>query len=164
MSTHKQVGRRIVCLSSAVVMATMSLASWAQLAPTGSNYAARASDTGFLGEVNSSGGYGASVPLELPPARDGLPLPVDITYGEHGVGAAGLGWSVPLSFIRLEHTFAGRRPVDAAFDVPHPRDRLTLTLLGSTVELVLSAGDGSGNGDAYVARNGASDLKVVQQD
>ena len=50
---------------------------------------------GFSG--GNSGGYGASVPLDFPPARGGLPIPVQITYSEHGVGAAGKGWDVPLS-------------------------------------------------------------------
>ena len=48
----------------------------AQMAPTGEHYAARASDTGFAGAVNSSGGYGTSVPLDLPGARGGLSVPL----------------------------------------------------------------------------------------
>src|SRR6266496_692980 len=78
----------------------------AQLAPTGGHYAARASDTGFEGGVSSSGQYGASVPLDFPGAHHGLPIPVEIVYGEHGVGAAGLGWDVPLSYIRRDTTMA----------------------------------------------------------
>src|SRR5882672_11498479 len=78
----------------------------AQLAPTGGHYAARASDTGYEGMVNSLGGYQASVPLDLPASRGGLPVPVQIVYGVRGVGAAGIGWDVPLSYIRRDTTFA----------------------------------------------------------
>src|SRR5262249_5519290 len=95
-----------------VVLAAPLLSSVAraQMAPTGDHYAARASDTGFSGAVNSSGGYGASVPLALPPAQGGLPVPLSIVFGGHRVGAAGLGWDVPLSFIHRNTTIAHRRP------------------------------------------------------
>src|SRR5262245_30408022 len=78
----------------------------AQLAPTGGHYAAQASDTGFTGGVSSSGTYTTSVPLDLPGARNGLPVPVSLVYGGGGVGAAGLGWDVPLSYILVEKTIA----------------------------------------------------------
>ncbi|WP_147445092.1 hypothetical protein, partial [Corallococcus sp. CA053C] len=52
----------------------------AQLAPTGGHYAGRASDTGTEpGSVNASGGYSASIPLELPAARGDLPVPLSIS-------------------------------------------------------------------------------------
>src|SRR6185436_19705356 len=94
----------------------------AQLAPTGAHYAAQASDTGFSGSVNSSGGYGASVPLDLPAARGGLPVPVSIVYGERGVGAAGLGWDVPLSYIYRDRTIAHRRPMPTGNGGWQPRE------------------------------------------
>jgi hypothetical protein len=74
----------------------------AQLAPTGGHYGGQASDTGFQGGVSSSGGYQAAVPLELSGARGGLPVPVQVVYTERGFGAAGLGWDVPLSYLRKE--------------------------------------------------------------
>ena len=50
-----------------LAMAAPSVAL-AQTAPmVGDHYAARESDTGFAGAVNSSGGYGASVSLALRP-------------------------------------------------------------------------------------------------
>src|SRR5258708_7837986 len=71
-------------------------AALAHAAPViGEHYAARASDTGFAGAVNSSGGYAASVPLDLPGARGGLPVPVHVVHGGNRFGAAGLGWDVP---------------------------------------------------------------------
>jgi len=65
----------IVALS---LSATLAIA---QVAPTGGHYAARPSDTGFAGLVNSSGGFSQSVPLNLAPAKGGLPVPVQIVYG-----------------------------------------------------------------------------------
>src|ERR1043165_3583025 len=63
------------CLSLGCVALWVTLAAssaHAQLAPTGGHYGGRASDTGYEGAVNSSGGYQASVPLDLPAARGGL--------------------------------------------------------------------------------------------
>ncbi len=72
----------------------------AQLAPTGSHYAGRASDTGHGGSmVSVTGGFGASIPLDLPTARTGLPIPLQIVYGGRSVGAAGLGWDIPLNSV-----------------------------------------------------------------
>lgn len=56
-----------------IALATIALlipasSAHAQLAPTGTHYAGRSSDTGHS-VVGSSGGYAASVPLDLPAAR-----------------------------------------------------------------------------------------------
>ena len=142
--------------SVAIVSIAASLAARpaaAQLAPTGGHYAMQASDSGFAGEVNSSGGYGASVPLDLPAARGGLPVPVAIVYGERGVGAAGLGWDVPLSYIRRDLTFAHRRPLGTSGAIPQARERVSLVLGGQTHELVRAA-------SGWVARRDAPDIAV----
>src|SRR5512133_676121 len=82
----------------------------AQLAPIGGHYAGRASDTGHEpGTVSASGGVATSVPLDLPAARGGVPVPLQIAYGARGVGAAGLGWDVPLSYVRRDTSFARSR-------------------------------------------------------
>src|SRR5437870_9667693 len=85
-------------------------AARAQVAPQGSHQAGRASDTGFAGLVNSTGGYTTSVPLDLIPAKGGLPVPVQVTYGGRAVGAAGMGWDVPISYILRDTTYAHRLP------------------------------------------------------
>jgi hypothetical protein len=85
-------GRLFVLMLSVGAAILTPLPAAAQLAPTGGHYAARGSDTGFEGAVNSQGGYDASVPLDLPEARGGLPVPLHISYGGNKVGAAGLGW------------------------------------------------------------------------
>ena len=64
--------------AAALILAlTAPSAALAQMAPVFSDHqAARESDTGFADAVNSSGGYGTSVPLDLPAARGGLKVPV----------------------------------------------------------------------------------------
>ena len=144
---------RLFCLTLTVLLAPLPAA--AQLAPTGGHYAARASDTGFAGAVNSSGGYGASVPLDLPAARGGLPVPVQIVYGGHRVGAAGLGWDVPLSYIFRDTTIARRRPANIADASPQAREQVLLMLDGQRIDLVRNAAD-----TAWVARRDSAQLEV----
>jgi len=111
--------------------------AYAQLAPTGEHYAGRSTDTGYGGTfVGATGTFAASIPLELPPARGGLPIPLQIAHGTHGVGAAGLGWDVPLSYITRERSFAHRRPSSLPGALPVPRERAYLSLSGQSVELV----------------------------
>ncbi|MGH9886852.1 MAG: hypothetical protein ACREBE_15080, partial [bacterium] len=96
LMTHRNTGDLQMRWKRWVSFAILSLAvplaarpAAAQLAPTGGHYANQPSDTGFTGGVDSSGGYSASVPLDIPGARNGLPVPVSIVYGGGGVGAAG---------------------------------------------------------------------------
>ena len=134
-------------LISALLSSLISVPAQAQLAPVaGTHYAGRASDTGFMGAVNSQGAYGASVPLDFPPARGGLPVPVQIVYGGKRVGAAGLGWDVPLSYIYRDTTIAHHRP---------GRERLSLMLGGQSIALVRNAAD-----TAWVARRADQQLEV----
>ena len=98
-----------------ILLALMTLIApqlgFAQQAPTGAHYGGRATDTGYGGSlVNSAGVYSTSIPLDLPAERAGLPVPLQISYGTRGVGAAGLGWDIPFSYIRREFTFAHHRP------------------------------------------------------
>ncbi|HMG22977.1 MAG TPA: hypothetical protein VK607_16695, partial [Kofleriaceae bacterium] len=106
--------------------------------------------------MNSSGGYQASVPLDLPGARGGLPVPVRIVYTERGVGAAGLGWDVPLSYVRRDTTFARRRPVGTAGVAPQGREQLSVVLDGRRIDLVQTA-------TAWVARRDAPDIELRAQ-
>ena len=127
---------------------------FAQLAPSGEHYAGRPSDTGYGGTfANATGTFATAVSLELPPARGGLPIPLQIAYGGGGVGAAGLGWDVPLSYIQRDQTMAHRRPASAPGALPEPRDRAYVSLLGQSVELISQGGD-------WVARSGTLELTV----
>lgn len=148
-------GRSAVLLLLVLTVALVPLSARAQLAPTGGHYAARSSDTGFAGAVNSQAGYSASVPLDLPGARGGLPVPVRIVYGGHSVGAAGLAWDVPLSFIRRDTTIARRRPVGSPDTPPVARELLSLVLDGQRTDLVPN-----GTSTAWVARRDGPQLEV----
>jgi hypothetical protein len=68
--------RSVLATLFGLAVSFVMVQAYAQLAPTGGHYAARPSDTGFAGAVNSSGGYNASVPLDLPQARGGMPVPI----------------------------------------------------------------------------------------
>ena len=99
----------------------------AQVAPAiGDHPAARPSDTGFADAVNSTGGYGASLPLNLPGVKGGLPLPLSVVYGGHRFGAAGRSWDVPFSSIRRNVTVAHRRPASNPDASPQGREQLSL--------------------------------------
>ena len=139
------------CLASALVFAVVSPVT-AQLAPTGEHYAGRPSDTGYGGGfVDATGTIAATIPLEFPPARGGMSIPLQIGYGARGVGAAGLGWDLPLSYIKYDSTFARRRPALSPGALPTPRRRAYLALLGQRAELVA-------DGSIWVARSGTLEL------
>ncbi|NPD25809.1 hypothetical protein HPP06_20560 [Corallococcus exiguus] len=138
-------------------MAMWPQAGVAQLAPTGGHYAARASDTGTEpGAVNGSGGYSASVPLELPAARGDLPVPLSIGSGARGVGAVGLGWDVALSYVRRDTTFAHRKPRMGSDVPPAGREQVTLSLQGQLLDLLPK-------GSTWISRYDAQDLVLQEQ-
>src|SRR5262245_1539919 len=125
---------RLVAFVLAILALLIAKTANAQLAPTGGHYADRGSDTS--GAVNSLGGYSVSVPLDLPEARGGLPVPLAVVYGTRGFGAAGVGWDVPLSYVRRDRTFAHRRPAHPFSSEPQPREQVTLSLAGQAFEFI----------------------------
>jgi RHS repeat-associated protein len=153
------IGRFVSISSSLLALVAVVLvpaATLAQLAPDGQHYAGRPSDTGFGGtNVNATGAFGASIPLDFPPVRGGLPIPLQIVYRNSGVGAAGLGWDLPLSYIQQDATFAYRRPTSSAGDQPTPQARMFISLLGQKSELVQDA-------STWVARYGTLEMVVRQ--
>ena len=100
-----------------------------------------------------SGGYVTSVPLDLPAARGGLPVPLQLSSGARGVGAAGLGWDVPLSFVRRDTSFAGRRPAFGTRITPRGRERVSLRLQGRELDMVRK-------GAEWVAQRDAPELRL----
>src|SRR5262249_24458928 len=123
----------------------------AQLAPVaGFHYAARASDTGFQGAVNAGGSYSASVPLDFSPTDASLPVPISVVYGGKRMGAAGVGWDVPISYIYHDTTAAHRRPESATKGY----ERWTPGLLGETLNPVLKSGPPATAGRELVAERG----------
>ncbi|AKQ68271.1 hypothetical protein A176_005183 [Myxococcus hansupus] len=154
-------------LAMGLVLGLWSSPGVAQLAPTGGHYGGRASDTGTSpGAVNASGGYSASIPLELPTSRGGLPVPISINSGTRGVGAVGLGWDIPLSYIRRDMTFAHRKPqVGSSTNIaPAGREQVTLFLQGQVMDLVpRQVSAGSPQAVHWVPRYNAPDLLLQEQ-
>lgn len=109
--------------------------SEAQLAPTGAHYAARSSDTGYAGP-NGSGGYSTSVPLDLPAARGGLPVPLQIVSGAPRYGALGVGWDIPLSYVYVDYSVARHRPDSTNSTEAGPRIKVFVSLPGRNVEMI----------------------------
>jgi RHS repeat-associated protein len=120
--------------------------SYAQLAPTGAHYGARPTDTGFAGP-DAAGGYSTSVPLDLPTARGGLPIPLQLVSGGARYGTLGVGWDIPLSFVYVDGSYAHRRPTVKA------PVRVSVSIAGRNVEMLPVAG-------GWVGRD-AADLKLV---
>ncbi len=79
------------------------------------------------------------MPLELPRSRDGLPVPVQIRYtASPRVGAAGLAWEVPLSYVRVSTSLMRRKPSaesDGTAPLAAPR-RVFVALDGNPVHMV----------------------------
>src|ERR1044071_1406751 len=92
------------------IVAALCGVAWGQAAPSGSHGASKITDTGFASQVNSTGGFSATVPLDLPPAKRDLPVPLSVVYGGRAVGAAGMGWDIPLTYIVRDTSYAHRLP------------------------------------------------------
>ena len=152
-----QCSLKLACVIISAACAALFISpADAQLAPTGDHYAGRASDSGeWSNDVNASGVFSASIPLELPTAGGGLPIPLQITHNGERAGAAGQGWDIPLSFLQFNRSFAFRRPVTSPGVLPSPRERLRLSLLGKQFDLVR-------DGDVWVARSGSPQLVARQ--
>ena len=147
---------RVAVLGLALGVSPAALAQEAQVAPpVGDHAGARASDTGFADAVNSSGGYQASVPLDLPKAKGDLPVPVSVVYGGNRFGAAGLRWDVPFSSIHRHVSIANRRPANIPEIAPQPREQVSLSFDGGSYTLVRNA-----ENTAWFAQRGGEQLEV----
>lgn len=149
---------RVRVTALALLAVTAALTPWpsaAQLAPTGGHYAARPSDTGYPSNgPNALGAFSTSVPLTLPPARGGLPVPLQLAFGGPGFGAAGIGWDVPFAYVQVQRSFVHRRPARQTGDMPPtPREQITVVLPGGRMDMVQM-------GAEWVARHGATDITL----
>lgn len=127
----------------------LSAQAFAQLAPTGDHYGGRASDTGFSGKVNAAGGYYASIPFDFAAIRGGIPNPVQIGFGGHVVGTAGVGWDLPISYVRVDDSITKRKPRNIPNAAVVGRRHVTMSLDGQSMNLVPKA-------DAWVAATDAA--------
>ena len=150
------------------VAALGAVASWfaiahGQVAPDGRHHASVGPGTGIAQNGSPTGGYAASVPLDLPNPRGPLPVPVSIVYtGAARAGAAGVGWDVPLTFVRRQVSTWRRRPTVAVASDNGP-ERIQLGLGGATQYMVPRA-DGVfvpyAGGEYLELRRSGSDWKL----
>lgn len=128
------------------VAAVGAIVGWAalasgQVAPEGRHHTTIGPGTGVAQHGSPLGGFSASVPLELPDPRGPLPVPVSIVYtGAARAGAAGVGWDVPLTFVRRQVSTWRRRPESAVLSDQGP-ERIQLGLGGAT-QLMVRRADG----------------------
>lgn len=147
------------CLGAALAFALLILGPRSLLAqvemgdfPLGAHHAGRGGDTG------GGRGYTAVVPLDLPPARGGLPVPVTLAVGGTRVGALGRGGDVRLSYLSDNFAFAHRRPTGASGGAAIPRRRTTLSVEGESMELLFKGRDA--DGEIWVPQHGHPEMLV----
>jgi RHS repeat-associated protein len=105
-----RVGRRFALLGLCVGGALLGLSSEA-MAASPAPPSASGPKPSVMGQVSDSGGYATAVPLELPTPRGQVPVPVSVTHTGGGrVGEAGVGWSIPLSYVRLRNNVSEHKP------------------------------------------------------
>jgi RHS repeat-associated protein len=126
---------RNVAIIFGVVVPNIVVAQEAPL--TDSHYGGRATDTGYGGTVTPSGGYQASIPFDLPPTRDGTPIPFQLVSSGKSAGAAGPGWDVPLSFIHVDNTYVHRKPYGLEpLNGVQSNQQVFMSLNGQTMQLI----------------------------
>lgn len=141
------------------IVAIGAIAGWATLAtgqvsPDGRHHTTVGPGTGVAQHGSPTGGFAASVPLDLPDPRGPLPVPVSIVYtGTSRAGAAGVGWDVPVTFVRRQVSTWRRRPKGAVLSDQGP-ERIQLGLGGAT-QLMVPRTDG-----VYVPYAGSEYLEL----
>ena len=67
---------------------------------------------GHAADVGARGNLSASLPLVLPSPRGALPLPFAVSNtGSNLVGAAGVGWDIPIAGVTRQHNLSRWKPV-----------------------------------------------------
>lgn len=129
----------VATLGAALIVLGNSAPTTAQVAPMGAHNMTLGEGNGVLSSVSPTGGMAASVPITLPSARGGIPLPLSINYtAASRIGAGGAGWDIPLSYVRMSTSAMRRKPAigntgAAPTQVPM---RLMVSLGGATMIMV----------------------------
>lgn len=125
---------------------TAAVPALAQQNPIGDHDAPLGTGGGYgAGSVSPSGQYATALPLDLPPPRGDVPLPLSVTYtGSSQVGEAGLGWSVPFAYVLVSNSVSRRKPyhTEALTVAPSAPERVFLDLGGGPM-LMTWTGTGS---------------------
>jgi RHS repeat-associated protein len=82
-------------------------------------------------DIDANGKLTLSLPLILPLPRGGVPLPFAVTYnGSNVVGAAGMGWDIPIANVTWQHNLSRRKPIHRfeGEQKPATADRLVVDL------------------------------------
>ncbi len=137
MSTRSSVHRSLVLAS---LLFFLPKIGQSQVSPTGGHHSASAQTHGIEGGLNAVGAFSLTIPLTLPESRSGLPLPLSIEYfGGARVGAAGVGWSIPLSYVRRSTSVSTRLPSQNALTSP---ERLSVVVAGASYTLTPTVDSG----------------------
>jgi RHS repeat-associated protein len=145
MSRSTPFRSAVVTASLACLLIGVPIAA-AQVSPVGAHDSTVGPGAGLASPSSPTGGFAASVPLDLPGSRSGLAVPFDIRYNASTrVGAAGSGWDVPLSYVRVSQSIARRKP--SVVTIPGaplsaPR-RVLVALDGAPMLMVPSTTDGT---------------------
>ncbi len=127
---------RLVPLTCAALVLVASVAHAQQVSPVGADDTTVGPGTGVLSPVSATGGYQTVAPIELPKSRGRFTIPFAVRYvGGPSTGAAGVGWDVPLSFVRRSDTWWRRKPVSYVPDFVIP-ERIVLSLGGQSFYMV----------------------------
>lgn len=128
--------------ASALVGAVVcSSLAQAQVAPEGGHHASVGAGAGLGAASSPTGGFGASVPMSLPTPPSGLPVPVSIQYsGPARDGDAGVGWEVPLSYVRRQASTWRRKPSLESVNNDASAERVFVSLNGAS-HLMVRHGD-----------------------
>jgi RHS repeat-associated protein len=134
-------------VASVISVSILLLGSTArsQVAPIGAHHTSVGGGAGQLSPVSPTGGYNATVPISLPSPRGGLSLPFELRYtGTGKAGAAGIGWDVPLWYVRRSASKWHRKPALASDLVGEDvfPERVFLSMGDSTQRMVRGPDDG----------------------
>ncbi|HUQ97820.1 MAG TPA: hypothetical protein VM166_00105 [Gemmatimonadaceae bacterium] len=113
LSTSVSAHARGSIVLAALIVGSPAIAQ-AQVSPQGAHHTSVGGGAGLSSPLSPTGGFAASVPLDLPSPRGGLPVPLSIVYnGSTRAGAAGVGWDVPLSYVSRSRGAFKRKPSTA---------------------------------------------------
>lgn len=123
---------------------TVATVASAQVSPQAGHTTVGAG-AGLDGAVSPTGGFAASVPLELPSPRGSVPIPLAVVYtGSNRAGVAGQGWDIPISYVRRSTSTWLRKPfanqTTSWTEAPFGAERVTVSLGGRT-HLMTKVGD-----------------------